>query len=114
MTQRWRSPTVSERPDWDQAFDYLLDSRLKKSVVCPSCGRAPLRLFFTRFDARPRGGYWLWCPACRRYEHGDGRVPEWWQDLPDIDLAQLTPQPEWLEDHWDSLHSGRHKESASM
>src|ERR1700737_3328634 len=109
----WGSPPVVERPGWDRAFETLVDSRLKKSVVCPSCGRAYLRLFFRRFDTPHRGGYWLWCPACLRYEHGDGRVPEWWLDVGGVDLAVLTPQPEWLEKHWTSLGLGRHKESAS-
>jgi hypothetical protein len=67
VMQGWRSPAAGERSGWDRAFDSLVDSHLKNSIVCPSCGRAALRLFFKRFDTRPRGGYWLWCPACRRY-----------------------------------------------
>jgi hypothetical protein len=98
--QAWQSPSAGERLDWDRAFESLLDSHLKKSVVCPSCESASLRLFFKRFDTGPRGGYWLWCPVCRRYEHGDGSVPGWWLDPIGVDLAALTPQPDWLEEHW--------------
>ena len=42
--------------------------------ACPSCGQAEVRFFFWRWGwgdsrGRDRGGFWIWCPACGRYEH---------------------------------------------
>src|SRR4051812_49484457 len=69
--------------------------------TCPSCGQARLRFFFLRFPDKwtrqmNRGGFWMWCPACRRYWHASGRVPSWWRDVPDITAKGLRPEPEAL------------------
>ena len=33
--------------------------------------------------------------------HTSGWVPEWWQNVPDVDARDLTPEPTWLQRHWD-------------
>lgn len=97
--RRWRSPEPSELPAWDRAFREISQGP-GISMTCPVCGQPNLRLFYVRFSRNNRGGYWFWCSSCLRYEHGTGLVPNWWKDIPNISLRKLTPQPEWLEDHW--------------
>jgi hypothetical protein len=31
--------------------------------------------------------------------------------LPGVDLAMLTPRPEWLDEHWADLQLGGHRDS---
>lgn len=79
---------------------------------CPSCRQAELRYFFWRYekersdDAGPassRGGFWIWCPACRRFAHYSAIVPSWWRNWPEVPAGTLNPWPAWLDAHWDEL-----------
>ena len=67
--------------------------------------QARLRYFYLRFPhwtpSVNRGGLWVWCPACRRFVHGSGPVPDWWRDVPGVTVENLSPEPEVLERRWD-------------
>lgn len=68
---------------------------------CPCCatGVASLHLFFCRYNVSGRGGGWIWCSACRTYEHWSGQVPSWWENLAGIELPDLMHSPTVLEAH---------------
>lgn len=108
--REWRSPERTILPEWDAAFDLVFRSGDQEAVVCPACHQAPLRVFFLRHGADNHGSYWIWCPSCLRFDHGTGLVPSWWQDVGNVDSSLLTPEPEWLEDHWNELAARRRSE----
>jgi hypothetical protein len=41
--------------------------------------------------------------------HTSGSVPHWWQDTPGVDARDLTPEPTWLQRHWDALLTVRRR-----
>ena len=91
-------------PPWHDAVAQIVqDSRAPAPVTCPICGRASLRYFFLRFRIRPDeqvGGWWIWCPSCRTFEHARGRVPAWWTDVELPKGRRLLTTPDWLDDHY--------------
>ena len=109
-TSHWRDVEPEHEPQWFAAIN-ALHADQEPSSRCPSCGRAQLRFFFLRFpsstSALNRGGFWIWCPACCRFMHMSGSVPDWWTDVADIDGHNLTPQPEWLNAHWEAISARR-------
>jgi len=94
----WHDPLESVLAEWRAATHRIFRSGDTSS--CPNCGRASLRYFFWRGEPpRPRGGSWVWCPACRSYEHSSVTVPEWWRDI-EVPLDQLFVTPGWLDVNW--------------
>jgi hypothetical protein len=99
----WRSVEPGDEPRWFAAIE-ALDATEGRPTPCPSCAGADLRAFYVRFpnpaEDHGRGGFWIWCPACRRFMHTSGSVPGWWVDVPGVDLRDLTPEPVWPDSHW--------------
>jgi hypothetical protein len=102
----WRSVEPAEEGAWFEAMARI-DAAPHANVACPSCRRADLRWFYLRHASTTpslkRGGFWIWCPNCARFMHTSGSGPEWWQDVPEVDARDLTPEPAWLQRHWDVL-----------
>lgn len=102
----WRSVDAETERAW---FDFITRAFLDGPVVelCPSCGEATLRFYYLPSSfvdsTRRRGGHWIWCPACKRYEHSTSLIPAWWVDEDDLSHASLLPEPVWLEEHWAEL-----------
>lgn len=104
MTADWRDVESAFESPWFEIIE-----RLNKTPIvaeCPSCHAATLRVFFAAEPPeRRRGGMWIWCPRCRRYMHFSSLIPEWWQDI--LIGGDLLPEPDWLEEHWNSLDASR-------
>lgn len=104
--REWASPSPTKLAAWQEAVARLLASADPPSVSCPICGQSDIRRFFMRAGSRlspHRGSVWVWCPACSTFEHGSTTVPEWWRDRVGVSPNQLTPEPEYLEEHWDEI-----------
>ena len=83
-------------------------------AICPQCGRSDAHILFHRFaDGDDRGSAWVWCSACKSYEHFSYRIPEWWCNPPFIDensLDSVVDYPESMKceiDEWVSSQFGR-------
>lgn len=98
---KWRSVEPEFRLAWNKAEAAILETR--GTQLCPSCSEAELRFYWSR-PAGARSGAWLWCPACRRFDHGSGRAPAWWK-LPSEapTLEELEPEPTVLDARWSSF-----------
>ena len=101
----WRDPPAEIEADWQRAAGAAFEG--VRPGRCPTEDGGVLRFFFNRAEGtttadepRSRGGFWIWCPVCRSYEHGSCRVPEWWRDV-ETPLDELMHDPGWLEEHWD-------------
>lgn len=105
-TIAWQSVEPGDELRWFEAIR-AFDATEGPASRCPSCARAELRAFYVRFptpaEFHGRGGFWIWCPACRRFMHMSGTVPAWWNDVPGVDLRDLTPEPVWPESHWELI-----------
>ena len=109
--REWRSVEDEHDACWNEIADRIYAGESPYPGLCPSCGQAEIRYFYWRFDedaSPPRGGLWVWCPACLRYSHYSAYVPEWWRNLPGVPYGELAHDPEWLEDHWDQLLAAGH------
>lgn len=109
MTKRaWRDVERSAEKAWFAVMGGIFTGQIT-SDLCPSCSNAELRYFYLRSheSTTHRGGFWIWCPACRRFMHTSGSVPRWWRDVPGVTGKLLEPQPEWLEAHWDEIAAHR-------
>ncbi len=96
----WNLISENELPSWMAVANHLLESKVAaSSCPCPTCG-ASLRFFFHRSDSGPRGGLWIWCADCGRHYHSSCLVPEWWNDIPNIDDEQLEDPPDYLQTNW--------------
>ncbi len=75
-----------------------LNSKVQFPVKCPICGKNNGHLYFHRYkNDNVKGGMWVWCSACRHSAHTMFKIPEWWQNLNDINFEELTALPECLE-----------------
>ncbi len=104
----WRSVPKEFRKKWNDALIPSYEHGPEPACICPVCARGVLRIFYVRFDddfsqQSSRGGGWFWCPVCFSFEHATVIVPVWWVDVSGIDLTLLTPEPEWLNQNWDSI-----------
>ena len=95
----WHDPGDDVLAEWRNATRRIFGGG--GTSRCPNCGGARLRYFFHRQDAapEPRGGFWVWCSACRSYEHSSASVPEWWHDV-DVPIDRLLHDPDWLNENW--------------
>jgi hypothetical protein len=110
----WRDVDEQEEEAWFRIVDRIYREGITNPGLCPSCGRGELRFFYWRFydpAQSPRGGMWIWCPACLRFQHSSGTVPAWWQNLPNVDYDCLLPEPEWLEEHWAEVLAAGHPQA---
>ena len=95
----WHSIVPTAWPAWNAISLGIFMRGVRNPGRCPICGGASLRFFFQRYG-ESRAGFWMWCPACLRYEHASCRAPSWWRDVP---AGPLEHNPNWLEEHWDDL-----------
>jgi hypothetical protein len=108
--KEWKSVKAENDHAWNaQASIIFLEGHLHK-VRCPVCSGAYLRFFFLRHydedgDPEVQGGSWIWCPACRTFDHGSSMVPSWWLDIPGVPIEDLEPEPDWLNTHWDQIQA---------
>ena len=100
---QWRSVEPDAEPEWFALIGRIDAGPEPVRAPCPCCGAESLRYFYWRSGTRGRGGFWIWCTACRRYMHFSGSVPGWWHDEPLADARRLTHQPAWLDRHWQQL-----------
>lgn len=101
----WRGIEQDAEPAWFDIVGHLRERPVK--APCPSCTTEPLRYFYWRSGTPGRGGFWVWCTACRRFMHFSGSVPDWWPDEPLADVRRLTHQPDWLDRYWQQLEIAR-------
>lgn len=81
--------------------------------TCPICRTArSVHLHLHRFFG-DLGGAWIWCSACRRYDHDRRPIPEWWINNPAVMVEALASPPAALEEitevidrHWNQFPSG--------
>lgn len=63
-------------------------------------------MFYCYNNSNRRGGIWIWCSECKQYVHASVKVPEWWKNIPNIKLEDLSNEPILQEnnknlfDHW--------------
>ncbi|MBQ7567630.1 hypothetical protein IJT17_02375 [bacterium] len=85
----------------------LLDSRQLASDhyprTCPVCQHTSAHVYFHRFTNKRRGSGWAWCSDCGCYSHVSCSIPEWWKNLPLIDIGLLSASPEYLEGMKESI-----------
>jgi hypothetical protein len=96
----WHDPPEDALDEWRAAERRAYSAQV--APPCPSGDAGTLRYVFVRYSDPPqaRGGFWIWCPVCRSYEHGSTRVPDWWRDV-EVPKDQLMHDPAWLDAHWD-------------
>src|SRR5690348_5198323 len=98
--RKWTDVEDDLNVQWQNAYSHIFKHGNTSPTSCPGCNSAPLRVAYVRFKpGEPRGGGWIWCPSCLRYEHYSCYVPEWWNDIWDGIPAQLEHNPEWLENN---------------
>jgi hypothetical protein len=109
--RRWRDVEKEQDACWNRMAAGIFEGASAHPGLCPSCGQAEVRYFYCRSGedhCSRRGGMWIWCPACLRYNHYTAYVPEWWENLPGVSCDALAHDPEWLEEHWDELLAAGH------
>ena len=42
---------------------------------------------------------WTWCSACCHSAHVTFRLPEWWENLEQIDFEKISSYPDYLEEN---------------
>lgn len=115
--------TSAINPSWinDDSVEPLVifvNSQLARSAGtmpgdCPVCETpSSVHIHAHRFYDQI-GGSWVWCSACRRYDHDRRNLPDWWvnNDAIGLDLLESPPAAldEWsgvVDEHWNSLRGG--------
>ena len=69
---------------------------------CPVCGEKEGHLCIHRYDAL-HGGIWIWCSSCNSYMHMSGIIPDWWNNMPDIEEAKLEASPQYLDERKNAI-----------
>lgn len=69
---------------------------------CPICGEKAGHLCIHRYDEH-HGGIWVWCSRCFSFAHMSGIIPEWWENIPDIEAAQLEADPQYLDERHNAI-----------
>lgn len=91
--------------DDDDRIMNILDNIEKKDkerfpIICPICGKREGHLYFHRNRTDDvRGGMWTWCSACCHSAHVTFRLPEWWENLEQIDFEKISSYPDYLEEN---------------
>lgn len=113
MNNNWTDIPDSDFSRWASLTDAVYRCDLQPLRVCPGCGATgSLRFFYMRHRLSgqqiypsERGGFWIWCSACRLYAHTRCIVPDWWPDVPGVPYEHLVPEPELLNELWPSIAS---------
>lgn len=89
---------------WEKLYYYPVGE-----FVCPTCGNSKLRYYFWRHrdedELDAKGGGWLWCPACRTFDHASVVVPAWWKDVVEPAFEEVGPEPDVLDANWELIES---------
>ena len=104
---RWRDVPEEHWETWAAVF-LASQEGLNLSVPCPVCGAAALHRYFHLHERKEfqshgnrflgRGGLWEWCGRCRAFAHYSAAVPEWWSCDLKVDINNLTPHPDAIEE----------------
>ena len=103
MSREWLSPKPEEELSWGHISSeiYLREKLSYEPLTCPSCKTINIRYFYVRFYVdENRGGFWICCSFCHRYEHASSKVPSWWIDIKNVPLGALEPYPDYLEENF--------------
>src|SRR4051812_48939411 len=105
MKRQWRSVEPEAEASWQILVNCIFQNKVEpaKGITCPSCRNTQIHFFFARYDDSGKGGFWIWCRHCCRYEHISCRVPTWWPDKPLVPIEKLEHSPEWLDKNLESL-----------
>ncbi len=89
---------------WNDSNDKIMEImdglNSKESVFpihCPICGKREGHLYIHRYDER-HGGIWLWCSCCHSFSHLSGIIPDWVENMPNIENSRLEATPEYLDE----------------
>ena len=85
----------------DISMESLLDT-CEFPAVCPVCGHRGGHIYL-RADRPRRGGLWIWCSACRSFEHASIIPPSYWANDALIESFQLHAIPDLLEEQKDAI-----------
>ena len=113
MNNDWIDIPDSETSNWAILIDAVYRGDLQRLRVCPSCGASnSVRFFYMRhrlldpqLNPSERGGFWIWCSACKVFLHASCIVPPWWPDVRGVPYDQLVPEPKLLDDLWPIIAS---------
>ncbi len=102
MTDDWYSIQDDEFSKWAELSTKIISSK-KFKLICPSCDLEEMRFFFLRHRTGNRGGFWLWCSACKRYYHSSCLVPDWWNDVPEAPYENIESDPTVPDKYWSEI-----------
>lgn len=92
------------KDDDDKIMDLVdnLDKKKKERfpLICPICRKREGHLYFHRNKVNEnKGSLWTWCSACHHSAHAEFLIPEWWENLAQLDIGKLASYPDYLEEH---------------
>jgi hypothetical protein len=108
LSREWKSlESEQAQLNWNKVARRVFekDFSCSEPLICPICEANALKFSFVHHGTGDRGGFWIWCSACRHYSHSSCAIPKWWVSLENIPFSELTPEPNWFEENWE--HCGR-------
>ena len=76
-----------------------LGTNTKFPAQCPVCRKKGAHLYMHIHDSKmKRGGLWIWCSECYTFSHSSIYVPNYWRNLPEVEVNKLCAIPEYLEE----------------
>ena len=65
---------------------------------CPICGTEHAHIFMHRYKSdEARGTIWVWCSSCQGYIHLGYKLPNWWENLDEVNEDELNAFPDYPE-----------------
>lgn len=94
----WKSDYTDNDKQLDVMYLKLINGdSISFPYCCPICSHRSAHIYLYQHSIRS-AGLWLWCSQCRYYSHSSiGQLPGWWINVPNIDLSDLTAEPNILE-----------------
>jgi hypothetical protein len=89
----WHGPSVRDHPAWSRVLTEVIASTRRPIILCPTCGRDEVRLFFVPNPESAWGSAWLWCSSCKTCDHAQATVPGWWLWHKDVSAVMNAETP---------------------
>lgn len=103
------------KDDNDLIMDLIDESNKNNKTapyICPICNTINGHVFYYKHNDNKIGSGWQWCSNCKQFMHIRCIIPNWWINLQDIPIENLSGEPEFLDnnnnliDNWiNKLHN---------